>query len=211
MVFAEDRCIARGETLQVAREMKEYTDRNPDASIMILDEADARIVEIDFRGDIEDVLARLEERAAEANMQKLHNGGEENMQKVHNTGAENMQKVHQTTQRGPGRPKLGVVSREVTLLPRHWEWLSSQPGGASVTLRKLVEAARKDNSGRDRMRRAQDITYRFMNALGGDLSGYEEALRALYADDRERFAEYIADWPADIREHSLRFSAAAFS
>src|ERR1700739_3037247 len=43
----------------------------------------------------------------------------------------------------PGRPKLGVVAREVTLLPRHWDWLATQPGGGSVALRKLVGEARR--------------------------------------------------------------------
>src|SRR5688572_29815503 len=51
--------------------------------------------------------------------------------------------------RSRGRPKLGVVAREVTLLPRHWDWLASQPGGASVALRKLVEVARRSSGDAD--------------------------------------------------------------
>lgn len=111
---------------------------------------------------------------------------------------------------GPGRPKLGVVPREVTLLPRHWEWLNEQPGGASVTLRKLVEEARKANEGRDRIRKAQEATGRFMSAMAGDRAGYEEASRALYAADRERFERMIEGWPTDVRKHTQALSAAVF-
>jgi hypothetical protein len=102
-----------------------------------------------------------------------------------------------------GRPKLGVVSREVTLLPRHWDWLSRQPGGASVTLRRLVEAARKPDTGAARTRTA--AAYRFMSAMAGDLPGFEEAARALFAGDRDRMAAELAQWPADIGEEILGF------
>ncbi len=112
--------------------------------------------------------------------------------------------------RGPGRPRLGVVAREVTLLPRHWEWLGGQPGGASVALRKLVEQARKANGGRDRQRRAQEAAYRFMSALAGDLAGFEEAIRALFAGDRARFDQLVAPWPVDVGEYARRLGARAF-
>lgn len=104
--------------------------------------------------------------------------------------------------RGRGRPKLGVTAREVTLLPRHWDWLASQPGGASVALRKLVEAARQDGEG-DR-RRARDAAYRFMSAMAGDLPGFEDAARALFAGDVERLKDLAAPWPADVRGHLLQ-------
>jgi hypothetical protein len=100
--------------------------------------------------------------------------------------------------RGRGRPKLGVVAREVTLLPRHWEWLNSQPGGASVALRKLVENARRDNADRDRRREARAAATRFLSAMGGDLPGFEEASRALFAEDRLGFARIVAAWPGDV-------------
>ncbi|MDP1632660.1 MAG: DUF2239 family protein [Caulobacter sp.] len=103
--------------------------------------------------------------------------------------------------RGPGRPKLGVVPREVTLLPRHWAWLSAQPGGASVALRKLVEAARRDP--REQARSARDRAYRFMTALAGDAAGFEAATRALYADDEAGFTEHTTGWPTDVRDHAL--------
>lgn len=112
--------------------------------------------------------------------------------------------------RGPGRPKLGVVSREVTLLPRHWEWLSAQPGGASVTLRKLVEKARREGAGADRVRRSQEAAFRFMTALVGNESGYEEACRALFAQDRETFEARTESWPPDVAQYLRRLAADAF-
>ncbi len=105
--------------------------------------------------------------------------------------------------RGPGRPKLGVVAREVTLLPRHWEWLASQPGGASVTLRKLVEEARKANADSDAARVARDAAYRFMLAACGNLPEFEEVTRALYAGDHARFNGLTDAWPADVRDYAL--------
>lgn len=111
--------------------------------------------------------------------------------------------------RGRGRPKLGVVAREVTLLPRHWEWLAGQPGGASVALRKLVDAARAANVDKDRRRAAQAAVHRFMTAMAGNLKGYEDALRALYAGDRPRFEAMTAPWPADIRAHTLMLAGDA--
>ncbi len=113
--------------------------------------------------------------------------------------------------RGPGRPKLGVVAREVTLLPRHWDWLSTQPGGASVALRKLVEEARVRYAGRDRHRVAQESAYRFMSALAGNFPGFEEASRALFADNLERFNVLVNDWPEGVREHAKRLAGAAFT
>src|SRR5438270_3131854 len=108
--------------------------------------------------------------------------------------------------RGRGRPKLGVVAREVTLLPRHWEWLNAQPGGASVSLRKLVDAARRANGDKDRSRAARDAAYHFMSAAAGNLPNFEEASRALFADERGRFTSLIAAWPGAIRDHIIRLA-----
>ncbi|ONG58962.1 hypothetical protein BKE38_01055 [Pseudoroseomonas deserti] len=106
------------------------------------------------------------------------------------------------TPRGKGRPKLGVTAREVTLLPRHWDWLAAQPGGASVTLRKLVEQARRD--GAQQRRAAQEAAYRFLSAMAGDLPAFEEASRALFADDRVALAARMAGWPGDVAAHALQ-------
>lgn len=108
--------------------------------------------------------------------------------------------------RGPGRPRLGVVAREVTLLPRHWEWLNTQPGGASATLRRLIDEARRAQEAREAARRMQEAAYRFMQAAGGDLPGLEEALRALYAGDAAGVEAQLSSWPIDLRQHVLELA-----
>ena len=113
-----------------------------------------------------------------------------------------------TEPRGRGRPRLGVIAKEVTLLPQHWDWLNVQPGGASVALRKLVDEARRTSGDRDRIRAAQEAAYRFMSAMTGNLPGFEEAIRALFAYDRRRFAQLIADWPEDVRDFAVRLAFA---
>ncbi|MDM0035548.1 DUF2239 family protein [Variovorax sp. J22P271] len=115
------------------------------------------------------------------------------------------------TPRGVGRPKLGVVAREVTLLPRHWDWLNRQPGGASVALRRLVQDASRVNAERDAVRASREATYRFMTAIAGALPGFEEAARALFAGDQARFGELIGPWPGDVVEQLRRLSASAWS
>jgi hypothetical protein len=112
--------------------------------------------------------------------------------------------------RGPGRPKLGVTAREVTLLPRHWDWLAGQPGGASVALRKLVEGALKEAQGPDRARKARDAAYRFMTAVAGDKPGYEEATRMLFAGDWTAFDAAVEGWPADVREAARAMAEGAW-
>ena len=115
-----------------------------------------------------------------------------------------------TQLRGPGRPKLGVVPREVTLLPRHWEWLGAQPGGASVALRKLVEQARRSSGGEDRIRLARESAYRFLTAIAGNLGGFEEALRALFAGERARFEAETVAWPGGVRDYALGLADASW-
>ncbi|HXJ16107.1 MAG TPA: DUF2239 family protein [Candidatus Polarisedimenticolia bacterium] len=110
--------------------------------------------------------------------------------------------------RGRGRPRLGVVAREVTLLPRHWDWLNLQPGGASVALRKLVDEARRTSGDRDRVRAAQEAAYRFMSAVATNLPGFEAAAQALFAYDRRRFTQMIAIWPNDVRDYAVRLAFA---
>lgn len=190
--FEGSRRIASGNLVAVAKEVKKAIDRDGQASVLIFDNFTSELVEVDFRGTIRDVLKRLEKPKArvEAAAELLH--------------------TDQNAQRRPGRPKLGVVSREVTLLPRHWDWLNSQPGGASVTLRKIVEEARRANSGRDRVRRSQEAAYRFMSAMAGNLQGFEEATRALFAGNSERFNDLIGTWPGDIRDHARMLAEAAF-
>lgn len=190
--FSGSRLIASGDLREVACAAMSALDHDKLSGLLIFDDADARVVEVDFRGAPDDVLVRLCDRFDEA--PSPDDEGEPA------TGQP----------RGPGRPKLGVVAREVTLLPRHWDWLNSQPGGASVALRKLVETARRAASTKDRVRKAQDVAFRFMSAMAGDEQGFEEAVRALFAADEKRFRELAENWPADIRDHARRLAAPAF-
>jgi hypothetical protein len=182
--FAGTRRIASGPTEQVALAVKAALDAKGDGLLLIFDDVSGASMDFDLRGTPEDILARL--------------------------GPVRTPDQQPEPARGPGRPKLGVVAREVTLLPRHWDWLAAQPGGASVALRKLVDAARVTHAGADRQRLAQQSADRFMSALAGNEPGYEEAARALYAGDRARFEQSMVAWPADVRDHALRLAAAAF-
>ncbi len=190
--FNSNECVCSGDLLQVTRKAKEIIDRDELASILIFDDTTSEIVEVDFRGTMEDVLERLEKTTVVVNSVKAPLESEKRLK------------------RGPGRPKLGVVSREVTLLPRHWDWLKSQSGGASVTLRKLVEEARRLNSGKDKVRYSQEVAFRFMSAMAGDFPGFEEATRALFAGDSERFNSLVASWSIDIRDYALKLAGPAF-
>lgn len=109
----------------------------------------------------------------------------------------------------PGRPRLGVVGREVSLLPRHWEWLEQQPSGISAALRRLVDEARKREPGRQRARALRDAASRFMTAMAGDRPGFEEATRALFAGEDARLARLVRAWPADVRRHVLGYAREA--
>src|ERR1700716_3619960 len=149
--------------------------------IVIFDDANGRPIDLDLRGSERDIVARLPQPASNSENSADQRSAPE--------------------PRGRGRPKLGVVAREVTLLPRHWEWLGAQPGGASVALRKLVEEARRASGDLDRSRAATDAAYHFMSVMAGNLAGFEEASRVLFADDRRRFVGLIAGWPGDIRDH----------
>jgi uncharacterized protein len=189
--FEGTRCIASGSIEQVAVKAKEVVDRGECAPVLIFDDDTSQPIEVDFRGTPADVLGRL------ARMESKE------------TASAPPSEVEGP--RGPGRPKLGVVAREVTLLPRHWDWLNAQPGGASVALRKLVETARRANEGKDRVRQAQEAAYRFISAMAGNEPGFEEATRALFANDERRFDEMMESWPIDVRSHARKLAAVAFA
>jgi uncharacterized protein len=182
--FEGQQRLASGPIDEVALAVKGNTRPNS-SPIAIFNDATGRAIDLDLRGTTDEVLARLPRPALAAAEPNAAPADEP---------------------RGRGRPKLGVVAREVTLLPRHWEWLSAQPGGASVALRKLVEQARRANGDADRSRAARDAAYHFMSAMAGNLANFEEASRALFADDRRRFAGLIASWPADIRDHVVKLA-----
>ena len=174
--FAGHRLLARGPAAEVVAAVKTATDAGE--TVLTFDAVDGRVVDLDLRGDIAAVLARL----------------------IPASGPE---------RRGPGRPKLGVTAREVTLLPRHWDWLAGQPGGASVALRKLVEGALREAEGPDRARRAKEAAYRFMTAIAGDLPGYEAAVRALFAGDGAGLGAALEGWPDGVRDAVLGMAAGA--
>jgi hypothetical protein len=96
-------------------------------------------------------------------------------------------------------------------LPTHWEWLSNQTGGASATLRRLVdERAKAESPGKDRAKKSQEVTFKVLTAIAGDLPNFEEAIRYLYRKDGRRFRELIADWPKDVIAHAMALAEEAF-
>ncbi len=195
--FADGHRLASGPLPEVALQVKACVDTAPEATVLIFGDADSQLIELDLRGSAADVASRLPHDApAAAPLARA---------------ADAAGVPAQDTVRGPGRPKLGVVAREVTLLPRHWDWLAHQPGGASVALRKLVDQARHANESKERALRAQEVTYRFMSAIGGDQPQFEEAARALFAFDPRRFEQALAAWPHDLREHALHLAQAVFA
>lgn len=171
--FQGARRLAAGPLNEVALAMQSAWHGDPETPILAFDDATGAVVDVDLRGSPEDLVGRLAAAAAPA------------------------------AARTRGRPKLGVVGREVTLLPRQWDWLAEQPGGASVVLRRLVDEARRSGETAHRARLARERAYRFMAAMGGDLPGFEEATRALFSGDRARLEACMAPWPADIRDHAL--------
>ncbi len=191
--FADQRRIASGPLHKVALKAKTVADKDPDRPILIFEDATAELIEIDLRGSAGDVSQRIAAWVPGP------------------SSAERAPTESTSDRRGRGRPKLGVVAREVTLLPRHWNWLKAQPGGASVALRKLVDEARHRHAGRDRVRRSQEAAYRFMSLMAGDRANFEEAARALFAGDAKRFAEMTEPWPHDIRDYAAKLAADALT
>ena len=186
-VFNGHQHITTGSLPSAALAFKQQLAENAAGPVLLFNDATGRSMDVDIRGTDQEVLARLPVTEAAASSET----------------SEPTEPTPETT-RGRGRPKLGVVAREVTLLPRHWEWLATQSGGASVALRKLVEDARRAHSEKDWLRNAQERTYHFMSAIGGDLPGFEEASRALFAKDNEKLKELLAVWPEGVRHHTIR-------
>lgn len=175
--FAATERVASGQPETVARIVKRHLEHDPTTPILVFDRATGHVVDLDLRGNESDVADRYRIETA----------------------------LPFVEARERGRPKLGVVSREVTLLPRHWNWLAEQQGGASAMLRRIVDAAIKERQGLDRARRAIEAGYRFMSALAGDLPNFEEASRALFAADHDGFEARTAGWPADVKDELGRF------
>ncbi|UXC39075.1 DUF2239 family protein [Cupriavidus gilardii] len=195
--FIGERLLASGAPGAVALAVKRALgQRGDDASapaVLAFDDRSGRQIDFDLRGTDQEIVARLQPEGRQPASEQTEREGE----------------ASRGEPRTPGRPRLGVVAREVTLLPRHWEWLAAQPGGASVTLRKLVDQARAQDGGRQAIREAQQAADRFMLAMLGNQPGYEDASRALYAGDGERFVMLTESWPRDLRDHVRRLAAAA--
>ncbi|VTZ49346.1 conserved hypothetical protein [Methylocella tundrae] len=164
--------------------------------VLVFDDTTGRVIDLDLRGSSADIIGRLS-GPPRAFVGRYRPQPGEMPEPASDGGSE---------PRGRGRPKLGVISREVTLLPRHWEWLADQPGGASAVLRRLVDEARRNGGTRRQRRVAQEAAYQFMQAIAGDLPGYEEASRALFADDRSGLERWMATWPQDVRAHALHLA-----
>ena len=179
--FDGDRLLSSGAAAAVAMAVKEALKADGTRTILTFDDETGQQTDFDLRGGDQEIIARLAAPAdSPADLKR------------------------------PGRPKLGVVAREVTLLPRHWEWLIEQPGGASVTLRKLVDAARASSDDLVAIRRAQQASDRVMSAMLGNQPNYEEAARALYAGNRRLFVELTEQWPNDLRDYAQAHSPACF-
>ena len=175
--------LFRGTFQEVVLKIKERIGRAENSSVLIFSDDTGKTMDFNFQGGVKDVLRRLDIYVPKQESGPIA---------------------------GPGRPKLGVISREVSLLPRHWEWLASQPGGASATIRKLIEEARKRSSTHMSVKKIQERVYRFMSVIAGDMKGYEEALRALYKTDRRNFLLHTQDWPIDVRSHVIALANPAF-
>ena len=183
--FSGPNRIATGELRHVALKAKQAFDAHPQRPVLIFEDASGGQLDLPLElpaADLLRLVAQPVQRPAEP-----------------------------APPRKPGRPKLGVVAREVTLLPRHWDWLAAQPGGASVALRKLVEAARKVLSEEDQRRASQEAAYRFMQVMAGNEAGFEDAARALFAGDTHRFEVLMQSWREDVRDHVSLLSVDAFA
>lgn len=186
--FQDNARIAHGSLPAVVLAVKAALATNPESALLVFDDATGKVIDLDLRGSDAEILARLAPPGREIADAAPEPSSSE-------------------APRGRGRPKLGVVAREVTLLPRHWDWLGLQPGGASQVLRRLVDEARKNDGGRSRTRAAQAAAYAFMSAMAGNHAGFEEASRALFAGDDEGFARHSQSWPADIRAYAQKLLA----
>jgi hypothetical protein len=199
--FEGSRCIAGGTLREVALATKPVVDGWASSisppPILVFEDASSEVIELDWRGTLAAFEARL-------------NALDPVMTQAMPAAPVEEPPVASDAPRGPGRPKLGVSAREVTLLPRHWAWLARQPGGASVALRKLVETARLASETKDRVRHCGAVTYKFMSTMAGHEPGFEEASRALFAGDYAGFAARMAAWPADVQAHLLKISIHAF-
>lgn len=186
--FDQQRLLASGSEPELRNQINSYIKQHDTSNILCFNQATGRQVDMDFRAGDSAVGVELDSPVA----------GDEASES-------------EPAKKPRGRPKLGVIGREVTLLPRHWQWLDKQRGGASAALRRLVDEARKGTIAEERIRESQDSANRFMYAMAGNLQGFEEAVRALYARDSLRFEAETADWPLDIRRCARQYAESALA
>jgi uncharacterized protein len=196
--FAGVRRLAAGPLIEVALAVKAEMSRASVEPILVFDDTTAHVIDLDLRGSKQEITARLQEVSSDRQARRSAQHAATDAERA-------------AEKRGRGRPKLGVIPREVTLLPRHWDWLAAQPGGASVTLRRLVDEARRTGAASQQQREAREVAYRFMSAMAGNLPGFEEALRALFAGDARRFASHVDGWPKDVAAHATKLAAAGLA
>ncbi|MGL4287198.1 MAG: DUF2239 family protein [Phreatobacter sp.] len=193
--FEGSRLLLAGPLIEVVLAVKDAAERGAADPVLVFDDASGRALDFDLRGTKAEIIARLSLPVAAATGRRPPLPAKPAASEA--SGGE---------ARGRGRPKLGVVGREVTLLPRQWEWLAAQPGGASVALRKLVDEARRTGGAARQTRAAQEAAYHVMSTMAGNLPGFEEAARALFASDRGRFEQQVSGWPADISAYAMRLA-----
>lgn len=175
--------FGQGSLSEIILKIKKYIGTAENTNILIFSDLTGKAIDFNFQGSLLDVQKRLDVFVSENSTQQIT---------------------------GPGRPKLGVISREISLLPAHWEWLATQPGGSSAVIRKLIDEARKKSEGSLSIKQIQERVHRFTTAMAGDLQGYEEALRALYRKDEDQFLIQMGSWPSDIRDHVINLSKPIF-
>lgn len=191
--FEGHRQLARGALVDVALAVRAALAADPRASILVFGDSTGGVIDLDLRGTTAEIVARL---VQQADLPQPAQAAEQDAD----------EEAASPAMRGRGRPRLGVVAREVTLLPRHWQWLAQQRGGASQTLRRLVDEARRADGGQTHRRANQERAYRFISAMAGNLPGYEESLRALFSGNRAGFEGHAASWPSDVRAYACNLA-----
>lgn len=179
--FEEFKIVSQGTLDDVAISVKHRLKEQGSSNILIFSDSTGRQIDLDLSGTDKQVLDRL---------------------KVFTTSSVQ-------TQSGAGRPKLGVLPREISLLPSHWEWLLNQEGGSSAVIRNLIDEKMKTQL-IHKNKIAQERTYKFLSAHAGNLPSFEDAVRFLYRKDKKKFMDQISGWPKDVLKYTLSLSSDAF-
>ncbi|MBS0055896.1 DUF2239 family protein [Yersinia sp. Marseille-Q3913] len=194
--FGDQQLLLSGPLVEVALAIKNELENGSTKTFLVFDDVTGSVIDLDLRGSDADIIERLSQ-PSQPFTGRYASRQNKSPEPVEDDTAES---------KGRGRPKLGVVAREVTLLPRQWDWLATRPGSASAVIRRLVDEAMHSEGSREQRRAAHEAVYQFMQAIAGDLPGYEEGIRALFADDRTKLEQCIAAWPVDIKAHVLRLA-----